>query len=141
MEIIPARAYYNEVVELLSESGLPYQDLPVDLSDFVVAVEDNALVGVAGIEIYDENALLRSVAVKQQRRSQGIANALINCIEQNARVKNVSALYLLTETAEGYFAEKGFEKIDRNNVPAAVKRSSEFSHVCPQSAIAMVKYL
>ena len=51
--------------------------------------------------------------------------------------KGLREIILLTETAPDYFAEKGFQQISRNEIAPEVQQSSEFSHVCPQSAIAM----
>jgi amino-acid N-acetyltransferase len=48
---------------------------------------------------------------------------------------------LLTETAPGYFETKGYQQITRADVPEEVQQSSEFSHVCPQSAIVMKKII
>jgi arsenate reductase (thioredoxin) len=48
-------------------------------------------------------------------------------------------MYLLTETAQPYFEKKGFAAIPRNEVPLAVQQSAEFTHVCPDTAVAMQK--
>jgi amino-acid N-acetyltransferase len=53
----------------------------------------------------------------------------------------INWLYLLTETASEYFEAKGYERISREDAPAALSASSEFSHVCPVSAIVMKKPL
>jgi amino-acid N-acetyltransferase len=77
--------------------------------------------------------------VKPAFRNQNIAGKLIAQIETLAGSKDLKTIFLLTETAPEYFARKGYEKITRNDVPAEIQQSSEFSHVCPQSAIVMKK--
>jgi amino-acid N-acetyltransferase len=62
-------------------------------------------------------------------------------IERLAAGKGIQALYLFTETASDFFHHKGYERVDRAEVPEAVQQSSEFSHVCPQSALVMRKKL
>ena len=53
----------------------------------------------------------------------------------------ISALYLLTTTAAGFFPKFGFERIDRCDVPRSVQMSVEFTSACPSSATVMRKYL
>jgi amino-acid N-acetyltransferase len=89
--------------------------------------------------LYGSYGLLRSVAVDPQQRSKGIAAELLTRIEEIAIGLNLEGIYLLTETAADYFNKKGYEHIARMDIPEEVKASSEFSHVCPQSAIAMKK--
>jgi arsenate reductase (thioredoxin) len=48
---------------------------------------------------------------------------------------------LLTETAEIFFARKGYHTVDRKDAPAEIQASSEFSHLCPSSAVLMKKTL
>ena len=50
-------------------------------------------------------------------------------------------MYMFTETAPQYFERKGYEKISRDSVPKSIHASSEFSSVCPVSAIVMKKSL
>ncbi|MGH7620943.1 MAG: arsenic resistance N-acetyltransferase ArsN2, partial [Gemmatimonadaceae bacterium] len=49
----------------------------------------------------------------------------------------IDELYLLTTTAERFFAELGFRTIDRADVPASVRGSVEFTSACPDTAVAM----
>ena len=141
MEIKPAELYRNEVVELLNTHKLPTKDLPGLLHDFFVAVDNNAIAGVAGLEIYSNYGLLRSLAVDLNLRNRGIGAILLDKIEALAAGKGLEAIYLLTETAKDYFENKGYEQIARMDIPEEVKASSEFTHVCPETAIAMQKSL
>jgi amino-acid N-acetyltransferase len=47
-----------------------------------------------------------------------------------ARERGVRRLYLLTETAERYFLARGFERINRSAVPAAIASMEEFRGAC-----------
>jgi amino-acid N-acetyltransferase len=44
---------------------------------------------------------------------------------------------LLTNTAEGFFARKGFRRIDQKSVTGAVTSSVEFTGACPAHAACM----
>jgi len=139
MNIQDGRNHSAEIKALLTSLKLPAGDLPDNLENFLVAMEGNELIGVAGLEIYGDYGLVRSVAVKNEYRSQGIASSLLNAIEKSAKAKGLMELILLTETAPDYFVKKGFAQINRIDIASEVQQSSEFSHVCPQSAIAMKK--
>jgi amino-acid N-acetyltransferase len=131
-----------EVQQLLAACELPYQDItPAHLEHFVGERNGQALVGVVGLELCGDSALLRSLAVSEQYRGRGIGSALTRSAEGHARSRGVKALYLLTTTAEGFFAGQGYEGIDRTAVPATVQETAEFQTLCPASAACMVKRL
>ncbi|MGZ3943617.1 MAG: arsenic resistance N-acetyltransferase ArsN2 [Mucilaginibacter sp.] len=141
MEIKDAKNYRDSIIAMLEAEKLPVSDLPADLGNFVAALADNEVIGVAGLEVYGNYGLLRSLAVKPAFRSQGVAGKLLREIESTAVNKGLAALYLLTETAPDYFRQKNYELIGRADVPTEVQQSSEFSYACPQSAIIMKKNL
>jgi len=141
MIIDQAQPHRKAVIELLSAEKLPVADLPEILEHFIVAIENAQVTGVAGLELYGDYGLLRSLAVKPDRRNQGIAGKLLHEIDILGRSKGLRELYLLTETAPGYFEGKGYRQIGREAVPEPVRASSEFSHVCPVSAVVMSKSL
>ncbi len=141
MEIIEATDHRSPIEALLAENKLPVNDLPASLENFLVAVDNDGVIGVIGIEIYGQHGLLRSLAVKLEHRDQRIAGNLLNQIEENAKAKGLEAIYLLTETADKYFDSKRYTRTIRAEVPAEVQQSSQFSFVCPQSAVVMKKVL
>lgn len=94
-----------------------------------------------GLEHYDGAGLLRSMVVHPAYRNRQIAERLVQQLEETASFSGITALYLLTETAEKYFSRKGYQTITRSEVPPLLMQSSEFSHVCPASATVMKKEL
>jgi amino-acid N-acetyltransferase len=130
---------YFSITELLSGQKLPIEDISRDLRHFFVAKENEKIIGTIGMEQYGEFGLLRSMATDEQHRNKGIASDLIDTLFRHAKQMGITSMFLLTETAESYFAKKGFEKIERETAPGAVKKSAEFSHVCPASAVLMKK--
>jgi amino-acid N-acetyltransferase len=134
------------IEQLLVESKLPTagvaEMLAADATSFLVAgAPGDDHVGVAGLEVCDTAALLRSVAVRSDWRSRGIGNELVARAITDARSRGLDALFLLTETAEHYFPRFGFERVDRAGMPAAIAETVEFKSACPSSAIAMKKSL
>lgn len=125
------------VERLLTDSQLPLDGVREVLNSFLVAESGGALVGVAGLEVCCEHALLRSVAVGPAWRSRGLGRELVTRIIASAESRGIRALYLLTTTAERYFPSFGFERITRDEVPADVQTTDEFRGACPASATVM----
>ena len=131
--------YRQSIVSLLQSEKLPVDDLPSQLDNFFVAIEAGKVIGAIGLEQYDNCGLLRSMVVNNEYRNQSIASRLVRELEENAQNSGIDCIYLLTESAQGYFEKKGYEKISRTDVPKSIQASSEFSNVCPVSAIVMKK--
>ena len=127
------------VERLLTASGLPLDGVRDALSTFVVAEAGHDIVGVAGLEICCDNALLRSVAVADEWRARGLGRALVTRLISDAESRGIHALYLLTTTAERYFPSFGFRQIARDEVPDDVKATQEFRSACPASATVMCR--
>jgi amino-acid N-acetyltransferase len=133
--------HFESIVGLLQKEKLPTQDLPDSPDMFWVAVNNELVIGAIGLEQYGNCGLLRSMVVDPAYRSKGVASRMIEKLESEAIHSGISCIYLLTETAAPYFEKKGYTKISRDNVPAEIKGSSEFSSVCPVSATVMQKPL
>jgi amino-acid N-acetyltransferase len=132
-------SYRADIVSLLQSENLPANDLPAELDNFLVAVDNDLVIAAVGLERYENCGLLRSLVVNPSYRNQNIAGELINRLESNAMASGIDCIYLLTETAPNYFERKGYLIITRTAVPDVLLKSSEFSHVCPASAIVMKK--
>lgn len=129
------------IERLLTSSDLPLAGVKDALPTFLVAEAGTDIVGVAGLEVCCDNALLRSVAVAPEYRSKGVGRALVMQLIGNAESRGLRALYLLTTTAEQYFPSFGFQKISRDAVPADVRETAEFTTACPASATVMERVL
>jgi len=125
------------VEQLLQANSLPTDGVRETLETFVVAESGDDIVGVAGLEVCCEHALLRSVAVSPAWRSHGLGRALVTRIISDAETRGIHALYLLTTTAERYFPGFGFALVARAEVPADVQQTVEFKSACPASATVM----
>ena len=134
-----ASADLAAVEGLLTASGLPLDGVRDAFATFVVAERGTDLVGVAGLEVCCDNALLRSVAVRPEWRSHGVGRALVTRVISDAESRGIHALYLLTTTADRYFPTFGFRTITRDEVPADVRETAEFRDACPASATVMCR--
>jgi amino-acid N-acetyltransferase len=128
------------VLTLLGDTKLPTQGVePRALRDFIVAEREGKLVGVVGLEIYRDSALLRSAAVDPSWRGTGVGRALVERALDLSRERGIHDVFLLTTTAEHYFPRFGFCCVNRDSVPEAVQASVEFREACPASAVVMRK--
>ncbi|HEX6320681.1 MAG TPA: arsenic resistance N-acetyltransferase ArsN2 [Burkholderiales bacterium] len=130
-----------DIERLLGACGLPAADLVPHLSNFLLAKAGADLAGVIGLEPAGQCGLLRSLAVAPEFRNRGIAGALHARMEKHAAEQGIRSLYLLTTTAEPFFAASGFARVGRDTVPEAIRSTREFSSLCPESAVVMVKPL
>jgi N-acetylglutamate synthase-like GNAT family acetyltransferase len=136
----PARAADLSAVERLLEANhLPLDGVREAFPSFVVAESDDAVVGVAGLEVCGGDALLRSVAVADEWRSRGLGRALVARVISDAEARGLHALYLLPTTADRYFPSFGFHRIARDEVPAPILATKEFREACPESATVMCR--
>ena len=136
--IRPANADdFRDVTKLLAANGLPTAGVPVTLENFLVAKRANELVGVIGLEVFSDTALLRSAVVDESARGSGLGGQLVEGALAKARVLRVRDVYLLTMTAEKYFPRFGFVKVPRETAPAEMQQSVEFTTACPASAVLM----
>lgn len=97
--------------------------------------------GVVGIEPLGGFGLLRSLAVAPEARGGGVGRALVAAAEDRARRGGLRTLFLLTTSAEPFFARLGYQRIAREDAPEAVRRTSQFAGLCPASAVLMMKSL
>ncbi len=135
--IVPARAQdIPRVREILEVTGLH----PLDLErarEILLVREDGRTVGCVAIEVYDDAAILRSLAIMPEYRGHGLGWMIADHAVARAREMGVRRLYLLTETASDFFGEKlGFRAIDRSIVDPQVGASPHFRESA-KSAVAM----
>jgi SAM-dependent methyltransferase/N-acetylglutamate synthase-like GNAT family acetyltransferase len=103
----------------------------------IVAREGDDVVGCVALELYGDAGLLRSLAVRSDRQGTGLGTRLTEAALDLARRRGARELYLLTETADGFFPRFGFAPVAREAVAPAVRGSVEFTSACPESARAM----
>ena len=139
MQLRAARPEDLTAVErLLTHDALPLEGVSEHITHgFVVAIDNDRIVGVAGIEVYEDAGLLRSVAVEQSLRGKGLGAALVSDRLAWARAQGLREIYLLTTTAKDFFDRLGFEVTDRANAPAAMQKAPEFAYLCASTATTM----
>ena len=131
----------SAITALLRAADLPHTDFRDHLQHFLVVRRGSEIVGAIGFELHGADALLRSLVVAPTLRGAGLGGGLVNQLTKAARAKEVERFFLLTMTAESFFAKRGFRKIGRETVPAGIAGTKEFNSLCPVSAVCMTRSL
>ncbi len=114
---------------LLSSAQLPTGDIERHLQTFFVAGNAGEIIGVGGLENCGNGiGLLRSFVIAPEFRNQGIAARILEQVLADARQLGISALYLLTNTAQDYFAKRGFTRMARDDAPAPIRQTSQYAN-------------
>lgn len=116
-------------------------DLSTDIDDyidnFMVMETDESIVATAGLEIYQDTAVLRSVAVLPEFQHQSLGDGLVRAMINFADRRNIRKLFLFTQTAGGFFEKIGFKPISRDSVDERCKASQQYKSICPVSSNVM----
>jgi amino-acid N-acetyltransferase len=140
LSVEPARGHdLGPALELLSRLGLATEGVAEHFGHYLVIREDADLVGLSGLEVQGTQALLRSVAVDPALQGEGLGTQLVAATEDLARRMGVDVLFLLTTDAQGFFAQLGYEELERELAPEAIRESWEFQVGCPKTATLMRK--
>lgn len=91
------------------------------IRDFYV-VEDEAggLMGCCALSIcWEDLAEIRSLAVAEDRRGQGLGRTLVTACLDEARELGLSRVFALTYEV-GFFGHMGFAQVEKNDLPQKV---------------------
>lgn len=125
------------IATLLHNGGLQAGAARERVGRTVVAEANREVLGTAAWEPAGDDAIVRSVAVAPSSRGKGIGTAVTAAAVRAVADSTARAVYLVTESAEPFFAAHGFSPIRREELPEAVAASAQFTRDCPSSAPAM----
>jgi phosphoglycolate/pyridoxal phosphate phosphatase family enzyme len=119
---------------LLDEAGLSAEAGWDRDAETVVALLDGDVVATAAADIREEDAYLRSIAVREDLRGTYLGMLTVATVVRNIRSRGATRLWLVTETAASFFERLGFARIERAALPPWI---AELSDHCRGSAVAM----
>ncbi|HOV02939.1 MAG TPA: arsenic resistance N-acetyltransferase ArsN2 [Kaistiaceae bacterium] len=127
---------------MLREAGLPADDIgEPGRAFFLYRDESGRIVGCGGLEGSGSDLLLRSVAILPERRGEGLGGAIVAWLEARAAAAGCRRLWLLTTTADGFFARIGYAPAERTTAPETIAATRQFAGLCPSSARLMCRVL
>ena len=115
-----------EIERLLAAEWLPPMAIQEFLDSFWVVESDGRVAGAAGIEIYNEAAVLRSVVVSPKLRGTGEGDRLVRTGLDYARAHGAKRVYLFTMHAAPFFARYGFEPVTTGDFEPSVRDSWQY---------------
>jgi N-acetylglutamate synthase-like GNAT family acetyltransferase/protein-tyrosine-phosphatase len=127
----------DAIKRLLVGSLLPSRDAGRENQRFIVACENGRPIGCAGLQVAGQDGLVRSMAVHWTRRNAGLGSRLLRRLLFEAVLGGVRTLYVVTTTAEDFFAGHGFRKVAAHEVPLELQASEEFTAFVPGGGTVM----
>ena len=131
----------GELIRLLTQLGLPAEDVDEPGRTFFRFEDDAGLIGYGGWEGRGADRLLRSLVITPARQRQGLGSTALAKIEFYAHQSGAERLHLLTTTAAMFFRSHGYLDAVRSDAPDSIRASNEFTSLCPASANYMIKDL
>ncbi|MCG3218128.1 MAG: GNAT family N-acetyltransferase [Candidatus Heimdallarchaeota archaeon] len=131
----------KEASDLLIKHDLPVDGIEDNFDNFLVLISNNTgeILGLVGIEKYDQIGLLRSLVIEKGFQGLGLGKKMLIAIEKYAKELGLISLFLFTDTAEKFFEKHNYSKLSIENADERLKQSVEFT-IC-SSAILMKKSL
>ncbi|MCX6434567.1 MAG: amino-acid N-acetyltransferase [Actinomycetes bacterium] len=128
LEIRPARSTDVKGIRKLIDTYAPQRrllsketvTLYESVQEFSVAVENGEIVGCGAIHVlWEDLAEVRTVAVAENLRRQGVGHKIMEAVIQRAREIGVKRIFCLTFETE-FFGKHGFEEIQGTPVDPEV---------------------
>lgn len=131
---------FTAFVDALKAAALPTGDLDGG-ARFYVAQVGEAVVAFGGLEGTGPDQLIRSVVVPPGLRAGGHGRQVAQALIGQARTDGAERLWLLTTSADGFFAKLGWKVATLADAAETVRGTRQFSGLCPSSAVLMCRRL
>ncbi len=117
----------HEIFSLVNAQAAKGILLPRSLSsiydhirDFWVYEEGGEILGCAALQVvWEDLAEIRSLAVKENRRGEGIGRALVLACLKEAKDLGISRVFSLTY-AKDFFLRFGFREVEKSDLPQKI---------------------
>jgi amino-acid N-acetyltransferase len=104
----------------------------------VAELDRRTLAGTAAWEqLENDLGLLRSVSITERARGKGVGTLIVAATLRAAAAAGIKEIYLVTPSAEGFFAQCGFSTVRRDQLPDAVAHHRQVTRDCPSTAAVM----
>jgi amino-acid N-acetyltransferase len=124
----------------LKRARLPLDDLDAPGRHFWrFTTPDDLPVGFGGLEIHGKDALLRSLIVLPPMRHRGYGKAAVAALEAEAAIAGCDNVWVLAQSAEEFFTERGYAPCERVHVPTSIRMTDQFTILDAPEATVMVK--
>lgn len=113
-----------ELIEPLEQSGLlvkrSRERLETEVENFYVIERDKKIIGCGALYLSEnkQQAEISCMAIDEKYRSQGRGEKLFNHICEEARIKQLKQVFILTTQATHWFREQGFTETNIQDLPS-----------------------
>jgi len=128
---------WGQFSAVLTTAGLPTDDLLTGGQSFYQMSDLDGPIAFGGFYVAGTEGLLRSVVVLPNRRCAGIGRRFVEFLLERMKSRGVEEAWLLTTTAAPFFEKLRFKTRLREDAPAAIAGTHEFTLLCPASAVLM----
>ena len=143
-KISDVRAIYSLVNEYAEQDRLLFRslaDIYEHLQSFIVAEVQGTVVACCALEVvWSDLAEIKSLAVTEARKGEGLGKALVAAALEQASRLGVAKVFALTLDA-GFFEKLGFEEVSKESLPMKVwsdcARCPKQDH-CDETAVMIV---
>ena len=114
----------QEIQQLIKRYSTRGEMLPRSLSelydnirDIFVSIQNRKVVGICALHVcWEDLAEIRSLAVEEKNRKEGIGAKLVKACLEEAGVLGVKRIFALTYRPD-FFERVGFKKVDKSVLP------------------------
>ena len=114
----------QEIQQLIKRYSMRGEMLPRSLSelydnirDIFVSIQGRKVVGICALHVcWEDLAEIRSLAVEEKNRKEGIGAKLVKACLEEAGVLGVKRIFALTYRPD-FFERVGFKKVDKSVLP------------------------
>lgn len=115
------------LVAAVAKAGLPPDNLDSSDTLFWRFENDDMPVGFGGLEMYGDQALLRSVVTLPPVRNRGIGTAIVGWLETEARIRGCRVVWLAADKAAEFFSGLGYRAGEASQAPQAIREAPPFA--------------
>jgi amino-acid N-acetyltransferase len=109
------------VLALLRSMDLTVSGVAEHLGHYLVARDDESVIGTCGVEVIGRDGLIQNLAVIPERRNEGVEALLIARAEELARQMDLGRLFAFAADGESEFRRLGYAACAHAEAPSLVR--------------------
>lgn len=120
------------IAQLISSAHLPPLFIEEFLEGFVIADHEGDMIGVGGVELYDDSCFLRSIVVHSEAQGLGLGRRMSELLIEAAKAAGARDVYLFTQDAWPFWLKLGFTDISPEAWKAPAQQTWQYRFVAPR---------
>ena len=139
MDLKPIENKSAIVSKLLHQNNLSTEGITEKDVQFFAMYEEEIALGIGAFTVCGVFAMLRSVCIDHRYQKRGLGNVLCNQLFIKAKELGLENIYLLTDTAEGFFKKQNFNRIKREELPIVLENNILVQSACSMNSVVMYR--